>query len=225
LYSTAPSRENHFSCIYVELAVVSERHCKHPSSFDAKCAGAYDHKWNKILLRHKHPSRRYFKPTQAVTRSVPTDMLRQWVPLSADRGSLAPTSFCFCSFMCQKLFVAFAQRSGRKTKKASLRKYGSRIHFGAESVSFTCGLFCSAWNFQVVKYLLLWRWLSSGILRRVVWSKFADVSEMLAASIIYPPDEGCSKHLWNVGKLLPGYMAQCRRRQSSSYSPPWEPEL
>jgi hypothetical protein len=38
------------------------------------------------------------------------------------------------------------------------------------------------------------------------------------------PDDGGTKHLWNVGKLLPDYMAQQPRRQPSSYSPPWEPE-
>jgi hypothetical protein len=30
---------------------------------------------------------------------------------------------------------------------------------------------------------------------------------------------------WNVGKLLPDYAAQQPRRQSSSHSPPWEPEI
>jgi hypothetical protein len=44
-----------------------------------------------------------------------------------------------------------------------------------------------------------WRWLSSGILRRVVYQKFTNVSEVLAASI--------------VGKLLPDYTEQHPRRQ------------
>jgi hypothetical protein len=34
-----------------------------------------------------------------------------------------------------------------------------------------------------------------------------------------------SKHLLNVGKLLPDYTEQHPKRQSSSYSPPWEPEI
>jgi hypothetical protein len=34
-----------------------------------------------------------------------------------------------------------------------------------------------------------------------------------------------SKHLWNVSKLLPDYMAQHPRRQPSSYSPLWETEI
>jgi hypothetical protein len=59
--------------------------------------------------------------------------------------------------------------------------------------------------------------------------KFTDVSEVFAASIIRgighcPEDEG-SKHLGNVGKLLPDYKAQQPRRKPSSYSPPWEPEI
>jgi hypothetical protein len=33
------------------------------------------------------------------------------------------------------------------------------------------------------------------------------------------PDDGGSKHLWNVGKLLPDYTALQPRRQPSSYSP------
>jgi hypothetical protein len=30
----------------------------------------------------------------------------------------------------------------------------------------------------------VWRWPSSGLLRRAIWKKFTDVSEVLAASII-----------------------------------------
>jgi hypothetical protein len=39
------------------------------------------------------------------------------------------------------------------------------------------------------------------------------------------PDDGGSKHLWNVGKFLPDYMTQQPRRRPSLYSPPWEPEI
>jgi hypothetical protein len=39
------------------------------------------------------------------------------------------------------------------------------------------------------------------------------------------PDDGASKHLWNVCKLLPDYTAQQLRRQPSSYLPPWEPQI
>jgi hypothetical protein len=45
------------------------------------------------------------------------------------------------------------------------------------------------------------------------------------ARLIPRPDNRGSKHLWNIGKLLPHYTAQHPRRQSSSYSPPWEPEI
>jgi hypothetical protein len=38
-------------------------------------------------------------------------------------------------------------------------------------------------------------------------------------------DDWSSKYLWNVSKLLPDYTVQYSRRQSSSYSPPWEPEV
>jgi hypothetical protein len=43
-------------------------------------------------------------------------------------------------------------------------------------------LFCR-WNFRFLRRLV-WRWPSSGMLRCVVWYKFTDVSEVLAASII-----------------------------------------
>jgi hypothetical protein len=39
------------------------------------------------------------------------------------------------------------------------------------------------------------------------------------------PDDGGSKDLWNVGKFLPDYTVLQTRRQPSSYSPPWEPQI
>jgi hypothetical protein len=39
------------------------------------------------------------------------------------------------------------------------------------------------------------------------------------------PDDGGSKDLWNVGKLLLDYTVLEPRRQPSSYSPPWEPQI
>jgi hypothetical protein len=39
------------------------------------------------------------------------------------------------------------------------------------------------------------------------------------------PDDGGSKHPWNVGRRIPDYKAQHPRRQLSSYSLPWEPEI
>jgi hypothetical protein len=38
-------------------------------------------------------------------------------------------------------------------------------------------------------------------------------------------DNGGSKDLWNAGKLLPDYTALQPRKQPSSYSPPWEPQI
>jgi hypothetical protein len=72
-----------------------------------------------------------------------------------------------------------------------------------------------------------WRRLFSGLLCHVVLQKFTNVSQMLADSIIRPhcPDDGGSKNLWNVSKLLPDYTVQQCRIQPSSYSLPWEPDI
>jgi hypothetical protein len=80
---------------------------------------------------------------------------------------------------------------------------------------------------QTHRQLCFWRRLSSGMLRREVRQKFTDVSEMLAYFLRQGdrPDDGGSKHLWIVSKLLPVYTAQHPRRHSSSYSPPWDPEI
>jgi hypothetical protein len=45
------------------------------------------------------------------------------------------------------------------------------------------------------------------------------------ARLTHRPDDGGSKDLWNVGKRLPDYTALQPRRQPSSYSPPWEPQI
>jgi hypothetical protein len=39
------------------------------------------------------------------------------------------------------------------------------------------------------------------------------------------PDDGGSKYLWKVCKLLQDYTVLQPRRQPSSYSPPWEPQI
>jgi hypothetical protein len=39
------------------------------------------------------------------------------------------------------------------------------------------------------------------------------------------PGKGCCTHLWNVGLLHRDYTALYHRRLSSSYSPPWEPDI
>jgi len=53
-----------------------------------------------------------------------------------------------------------------------------------------------------------------------------DVPEVLSASTTraMSPENGGSKHLWNVDQLLPEYTAQHSRRQTSC-SPLWEPEI
>jgi hypothetical protein len=44
-------------------------------------------------------------------------------------------------------------------------------------------------------------------------------------SLVSRPDDGNSKHLWNVGIHLPHYTEQYPRKQPSSYSSPWNPEI
>jgi hypothetical protein len=39
------------------------------------------------------------------------------------------------------------------------------------------------------------------------------------------PDDGGSKHLWKIGKLLPNYTVQQPRIQPFSYSLLWEPQI
>jgi hypothetical protein len=41
----------------------------------------------------------------------------------------------------------------------------------------------------------------------------------------YCPVDRCSMNFWNDGLVLRDYAALCSRRLSSSYSPPWEPEI
>jgi hypothetical protein len=53
---------------------------------------------------------------------------------------------------------------------------------------------------------------------------FWDVAPCILVEIDRP-DDGGNKHLWNVDQCLPYYTAQHPRRQSSSYSTPWEPEI
>jgi hypothetical protein len=50
------------------------------------------------------------------------------------------------------------------------------------------------------------------------------VSTKMAMPISRPEDGG-SKDLWNVDKLLPDYTALQPRRQSSLYALPWEPQI
>jgi hypothetical protein len=49
------------------------------------------------------------------------------------------------------------------------------------------------------------------------------VSEVFTAIALMM--EAASVSVWNVGQLLPDYTVQHPRRQPSSYSSPWEPEI
>jgi hypothetical protein len=54
---------------------------------------------------------------------------------------------------------------------------------------------------------------------------FLHLKPIRRARLTHRPDDGGSKVLWNVGKLLPDYTALQPRRQPSSYSPPSEPQI
>jgi hypothetical protein len=62
------------------------------------------------------------------------------------------------------------------------------------------------------------RWLSSGLLRRVVWYTASIIREIAAMTEAASTSE-------NVGKPLPDYTAQQPKRHPPSCSPPWEPQI
>jgi hypothetical protein len=75
-----------------------------------------------------------------------------------------------------------------------------------------------------------WRRLSSRLLHHVAWEKFTGVSEVLVACVIRViihscPDDGGSKHFWNIGKIPLGYTVRQPRRHWSSYSSSQEPQI
>jgi hypothetical protein len=61
--------------------------------------------------------------------------------------------------------------------------------------------------------------------QRVSWTRVEDNGRARAREPIREPDDGGGRYLWNVGKLIPVYRALQPRRQPSSYSPPWEPQI
>jgi hypothetical protein len=95
--------------------------------------------------------------------------------------------------------------------------------------SFTC--FGEAFirnNFYLTVFKNRFSWMVSRIPSKM--TVFCDVAPWRLVEV-YPrfrgafcfhhrPDDGGSKHLWNVFKILPDYTAQHPTRQSSSYSPP-----
>jgi hypothetical protein len=54
---------------------------------------------------------------------------------------------------------------------------------------------------------------------------FLYLKQFPRARFTHRPDDGGSKDLWNVGKLLPDYTALQPRKQPSSFSPRWEPQI
>jgi hypothetical protein len=50
-------------------------------------------------------------------------------------------------------------------------------------------------------------------------------TERILKMVVFCPDDGDSKELWNVDKLLPDYTALRPRRQPSSFSPQWQPQI
>jgi hypothetical protein len=64
---------------------------------------------------------------------------------------------------------------------------------------------------------VLWEWDFRFSLRRV-WRLLTVFWDVAPCSLSHRLDDGDSKHLWNVGKLLPDYTVQHPRRQPRSYS-------
>jgi hypothetical protein len=108
-----------------------------------------------------------------------------------------------------------------------------------EDIVFCC------WNSQIHSSL----YCEDGCLLgcSTMWNgKFTSISEVLTASIIramsklcmaylspwvsrvwltHHPDDGSSKDIWNFGKLRPVYTVLQSRRQPSSYSLSWGPQI
>jgi hypothetical protein len=69
----------------------------------------------------------------------------------------------------------------------------------------------------------VWRWLSSRLYSIL---EFYQHFRHASAFIIRVMSGGVgSKHLWNISKLLPDYIAQHPKRLTSSYLPLWIPEI
>jgi hypothetical protein len=76
------------------------------------------------------------------------------------------------------------------------------------SIIIVCVQQNGLWDFRFSRWRV-WRWLSSGLLCRIT------ASTSITRAMTHRPDDGGSKHLWNVGKLLPDNTAQQPRRQPS----------
>jgi hypothetical protein len=67
--------------------------------------------------------------------------------------------------------------------------------------------------------------LKMAVFQVVAPCSLVEVYASIIRAMSHRPDDGGGKDLWNVGKLLPDYTALQPRRQQSSYSPPWEPQI
>jgi hypothetical protein len=69
---------------------------------------------------------------------------------------------------------------------------------------------------------LIHHWSSQG---SALTDWFLYLKPIPCTQLTHRPDDEGSKDLWNVGKLLPDYMVLQPRRQLSSYSLLWEPQI
>jgi hypothetical protein len=94
-----------------------------------------------------------------------------------------------------------------------VQRYCKERWFAAINLNFSF-IFCTnnfaenSWDFRF-SWRRVRRWLSAGLLRRVIWQKFTDVSWVSATSVFrelaHHLQNGSSKHLWNIGELIPEY--------------------
>jgi hypothetical protein len=95
-----------------------------------------------------------------------------------------------------------------------------KVHYYTEQIIIIQSQFLLLLLTCLYPGLLKWSFHSSSMLH--VNMKMAVFWVVVPCSL---PDDGGSKDLWNVGKTLPDYTVLQPRRQPSSYSPPWKPQI
>jgi hypothetical protein len=66
----------------------------------------------------------------------------------------------------------------------------------------------------------------TGVLSHILWHTLTHwPMKGKNLTFLHSPDDGGSKNLWNVGKLIPNYTGKTTRRQPSSYSTSWELQI